>query len=107
LGFCFESETVKIISEGLDFLEQAGYLFKSITIDGRKSVIQLLNLRYPGVPIQLCQFHQAQIIRHYTTNNPKTGCGRDLKTLMNHLTEVDLVLFASMLAELQDLFLTF
>jgi len=51
-----ESETVKIISEGLDFLEQTGYLFKSITIDGRKGVIQLLNLQYPGVPIQLCHF---------------------------------------------------
>lgn len=102
-----ESETVKVISEGLTFLEHAGYCFKSITIDGRKGVIQLLNTRYPGIPIQLCQFHQAQIIRRYTTNNPKTNCGRDLKALMSCLTEVNYKLFASMLAVLQDQYADF
>lgn len=102
-----ESETIKVISEGLTFLEHAGYCFKSITIDGRKGVIQLLNAQYPGVPIQLCQFHQAQIIRRYTTNNPKTDCGRDLKALMSYLTGVDYKLFASMLVALQNQYADF
>jgi len=76
------SESVAEIDAALTILEQHGYQFASVTLDGRRGVIQLFQKRYPQLPIQLCQFHQAQIIRRYTTNNPKTECGRYLKLLM-------------------------
>ena len=65
---------------------EQGYCFKGFVIDGRKGVINLLKSRYPNIPVQLCHFHQAQIIRRYTTNRPKTACGKDLKYLMSFLT---------------------
>lgn len=97
-----ESETVEVIADSLNVLDQAGYRFKSITIDGRKGVIHLLEARYPGLPIQLCQFHQAQIVRRYTTNIPKTECGQALKTLMNFLTKTGYNTFESMLLSLYE-----
>jgi hypothetical protein len=71
------SESLKEIALGLDSLEVLGYRFKSFTIDGRKGVIQLLNARYSS-PIQLCHFHQIQIVRRYTTI-------RSLKTNLPYL----------------------
>jgi len=54
------------------------------------------------MPIQMCQFHQAQIIRRYTTNNPKTECGIELKAIMNCLTEVDQEVFCSLLETVHE-----
>ncbi len=97
------SETIKNIAECFDYLDQQSFEFKSFTIDGRKGVIQLLKTRYPDVPIQLCQFHQAQIIRRYTTNNPKLPCAIELKALMRFLTEVDEHVFKSLFETLYEL----
>jgi hypothetical protein len=101
------SETLAEISAGLNELDQQGYHFKSVTLDGRRGVIKLFEQRYPALPIQLCQFHQAQIIRRYTTNNPKTDCGRALKILMQCLTAVDYFIFQTRLEALHEEHLTF
>ena len=83
------SETIHTIGECLEELKTKGFQFKSFTIDGRRGVIQLLESIFPGIPIQLCHFHQAQIIRRYTTCQPKTSCGKELKKLMSQLTLLD------------------
>ncbi len=90
------SETLAEVVAGLDRLDQHGYQFQSITLDGRKGVIQLFETRYPGIPVQLCQFHQTQIIRRYTTHKPKTECARALKALMRHLTQTEEAVFTSL-----------
>ena len=64
----------------LDLTCVAGY--RSFTVDGRAGVIAILKKKYPGVPIQMCIFHQVQIVLRYTTRNPKTQCGIDLKNLI-------------------------
>lgn len=102
------SESVAEIEAGLSILEQHGYRFASVTLDGRRGIIRLFQSRYPGLPIQLCQFHQAQIIRRYTTNNPKTECGQHLKALMQLLTQTTPEVFTSLyntFCELYDGFL--
>lgn len=81
-----KSETMAEVTAGLDKLDALGYQFKSVTVDGRKGMILLFKHRYPVLPIQMCQFHQAQIIRRYTTNNPKTECSKALKAIMTCLT---------------------
>lgn len=101
------SETLAELSAGLDVLDQRGYRWKSITVDGRRGTIKLCEARYPGIPIQLCQFHQKQIIRRYTTNRPKTACGRDLKKLMAQLTEIDSKLFSEKLKALEESYSNF
>ncbi len=35
--------------------------------------------------MQMCQFHQKQIIRRYITNNPKTKAGQMLKEIVKML----------------------
>lgn len=93
---------MRVISAGLDQLDQHGYCFKGFVIDGRKGVIRLLQALYPGIPIQLCHFHQAQIVRRYTTNRPKTLCGQDLKNLMRFLTRLDEKEFVTNFVDLQN-----
>jgi hypothetical protein len=102
-----ESETLRDIAAGLDALEKQGYQFKSFTIDGRKGVIQLLNARYPDIPIQLCHFHQAQIIRRYTTNKPKTKCGQALLSLIKQLTLTTQTDFAVQFFQLRETYADF
>ena len=91
-----KSETIKEVANGLDELEKVGYRFKSVTLDGRKGMIKLFRARYPDIPIQLCQFHQAQIIRRYLTLNPKTDCGKHLKLIMRGLTNTRPNIFQSL-----------
>ena len=97
----------KVINDSLDFLESRNYRFKGFVIDGRKGVIKLLKRRYPNIPVQLCHFHQAQIIRRYTTNSPKTECGRELKNLMSFLTIYTEEEFSKRFSELQDRYYEF
>lgn len=95
------NETIAIIEDSLSVLDNAGYRFKSFTIDGRRGVIKLLQRRYPNIPIQLCLFHQAQIIRRYTTNHPKTICGQELNQLMHYITKYNHEEFESAFFALQ------
>ena len=58
-------------------LEELGYTIKAIVLDGRPGVRQL----FSDVPIQMCHFHQKQIITRYLTNNPKLEAGIELKKI--------------------------
>lgn len=97
-----ESETIAELAAGLTELEQHGYRLQSVTIDGRRGVIQLFSQRYPGLPIQLCQFHQIQTIRRYITNKPKSDCGKALKKLTYRLTNTTQEVFASLLQSWEE-----
>lgn len=97
-----ESETLKEMTLGLDAVDTMGWRFKSVTLDGRKGVIKLFAARYLGIPIQLCQFHQAQTIRRYLTNKPKTICGQRLKNVMACLTQTTQDVFQSLVETLQE-----
>ena len=33
---------------------------------------------FPGIPAQLCQFHQVKTVSRYLTCNPKTAAGKAL-----------------------------
>lgn len=80
-----KTESVKHLREALYELVQAGYRFKSVTIDGRKGFYENIRKILGGVPIQMCIFHQKAIVRRYTGNKPKLQPARDLKDLMNKL----------------------
>ena len=80
------TETVEHIAKCLKKAEVLGYRYKSFTIDGRKGVVQMLQERYPGVPIQYCQFHQKKTVRAYLTREPKTECGKALRAFLRPLT---------------------
>lgn len=60
-----------------------GYTIQAIVLDGRPGVRQL----FSDIPVQMCHFHQKQIITRYLTNNPKLEAGIELKKLVTVLCE--------------------
>jgi transposase-like protein len=97
-----ESETVEWLCKGMDVLEDLGYTFKSITLDGRAGFVKYLKMRYPNTPLQYCQFHQKQTIRRYITNYPQTLCGVELKELMKDFLKYDYESFNAAYAALKQ-----
>lgn len=73
-----QTESVDSYRQGRNHLEERGYTFKAIVLDGRPGVRQL----FSDIPIQMCHFHQRQIITRYLTNNPKLAAGIELKKIM-------------------------
>jgi len=101
------SETLAVVEAGLRRLLEQGWHFSSITIDGRKGVISLITRLLPGVPLQLCLFHQKAIIRRYLTSKPKTRCGQELRELTMFLGDVPGHIFRECLADIKARFADF
>jgi len=76
-----ETESVSEYEKLLNNLQNAGVQFSSFTIDGRTGVLRFLLRKYQGIPVQLCQFHQVQIMTRYLTKRPKTDAGKTLRAL--------------------------
>lgn len=80
-----QTESVDAYRQGRIDLENRGYTFKAIVLDGRPGVRQV----FSDVPIQMCHFHQKQIITRYLTNNPKLEAGIELKRIMTTLCQTN------------------
>lgn len=63
-----------------------GFSFSAIVSDGRFVALQWL---FPGIPIQMCHFHQEQIVIRYLTLNPKLEAGIELLGLIRTLPRTD------------------
>lgn len=98
-----ESRTaVSTALDTLDVITEKHYA--SFTIDGKPGMLQLLQERYPQVPVQLCLFHQKQIVTRYITNNPKSSSGKALKHLMMTLSHVTQEQFQRQLLVFEELY---
>lgn len=96
-----ENERLADIEAGLLHLKERGWQFSSVTLDGRKGAISLLEKHFPGVPVQLCLFHQKAIVRRYLTGRPKTPCGKELQALVASLGGTPEDIFMCALDELR------
>ena len=72
--------------------------------ESRRAILQmllrtLLQKRFPGIPIQKCQFHQLQTITQKLTRNPKLLAGKELRTLALTLTKTTRQKFTAALDE--------
>jgi transposase-like protein len=98
--FC-ESERLSEYSKALSFVDTK-YKVKSITIDGKRGLRQMIEKRYGyTVPVQYCHFHQVATITRYTTRTPKTDCGKDLRSLILKLKDSSLNDFGQAFEELK------
>ena len=79
------SESVEIYRQGRITLEKQGYTLRAIVLDGRPGVRQI----FSDIPVQMCHFHQKQIITRYLTNNPKLPASRELKIVVRTLCETN------------------
>ena len=66
-------------------IENQGFKIKAIVLDGRPGVRNL----FSDVPVQMCHFHQKQIIRRHLTSNPQLPAGIELKVITDTLTITD------------------
>jgi len=84
-----ETEKAEYYAELLDMLTAAGAKFSGFVIDGRRGILQMLLRKFPGILVQLCQFHQAAIIKRYLSSRPKLTAGRELRQVALGLKRTD------------------
>lgn len=58
-------------------LENKGLVLNSIVLDGKRGIREV----FSDIPVQMCQFHQAAILKRYLTTKPKTVAGKELRII--------------------------
>lgn len=75
LGWAWiESETKESYAALKANLESRGFHLKAVVLDGRTGIPRV----FEGIPVQICQFHQLQIVRRKLTLRPETKAGQTL-----------------------------
>jgi len=85
LKYYVKHETNALYIQGIEELKTRGFDIKAIVCDGRKGLIQ----SFPGIPVQLCQFHQSAIVRRYLTKKPKLQAARELMEVLDLMKQTD------------------
>ena len=80
-----KTETNQLYLQGIENLQQRGFTIQAIVCDGRRGLFQL----FPGIPMQMCNFHQVAIIRRYLTKKPKMQASKELWELTLMLVHTD------------------
>ncbi len=89
-----ERETLDEYRCARDTLEGLGFIIKAIVADGKPGLKPL----YKKLPVQMCHFHQKQIITRYLTTRPKLEAGIELRKLTHGLCDADEKTFTRELA---------
>ena len=78
-------ETLHVYQSGKQHLEKNGFHIHGVVIDGKRGVRQL----FEPIPVQMCHFHQKQIIKRYITDRPRLEASKELKLIVATLTKTD------------------
>lgn len=92
-----KNETNKLYLSAIKEIVRRGIKVQAIICDGRKGLFQL----FGDIPVQMCQFHQVQIINRYLTRKPKTQAAIELRALSLTLVKSDKASFITALAHWQ------
>jgi hypothetical protein len=76
-------ETNALYLAGISEISRRGIDIQAIVCDGRQGLFGL----FGDIPMQMCQFHQIQIVQRYLTRKPKTQAAIELKKLTLKLTK--------------------
>ena len=90
-----EYETIAHYQEGIRELKDKGFEILGITTDGKRGIFKA----FGGIPMQMCHFHQKQIVRRYISNKPKLEAGIELKQIVTRLAITDKESFEGWLNE--------
>lgn len=69
------TETATVYQEARQILEELGYTFEAMILDGRKGIREV----FADIPVQICHFHQLAAIKRYLTSRPKLEAGIELR----------------------------
>jgi len=75
------SEKSDLYKQGKEHLEKNGFTITAVILDGKRGVRQV----FKGIPVQMCHFHQKQIILRYLTSRPKLEASIKLREIVNTL----------------------
>ncbi|MFT5036560.1 MAG: hypothetical protein ACI9VM_000122 [Candidatus Azotimanducaceae bacterium] len=70
---------------GRKILEERGWTFTAAVIDGRRGLATV----FKDIPVQMCHFHQLQIVTKYLTRRPQSEAGKELRSLALTLTRTN------------------
>jgi hypothetical protein len=76
-------ETNALYLSGISEITRRGITVQGIVCDGRQGLFGL----FDDIPIQMCQFHQIQIVLRYLTRKPKAQAAIELKKVTLQLTK--------------------
>lgn len=82
-----QSERVEDYRIGIEGLLSIGFEITGIVVDGKPGVLQALERM--GFPVQMCHFHQIQIVSRYTTRSPRLPAAKELLHLVRLLPKTD------------------
>ena len=77
-------ETLADYKEGVDWLLSNGFTIQGIVCDGLRGMFQLFN----NHKVQMCQYHQINIVKRYLTQNPELLASAELLELTKLLTKI-------------------
>jgi hypothetical protein len=92
------TENKAVYEEARRYLEAAGFSIQAVVLDAKHGIREV----FSDLVIQICQYHQQQIIRRYLTARPMTEAGQELKLLADSLTKIDERLFTELLKNWHD-----
>jgi len=72
---------------GINELISKGFEITGIVVDGKPGVIE--SLEKMGFKVQMCQFHQVQIVTRYITKRPRLEASKELRSIILLLTKTD------------------
>lgn len=79
------TEATSDYQEGFRELEEKGFIITAVVGDGRIMIPWL----FPKVKMQMCHFHQEQIVVRYLTLNPELPASQELLSLIQTLSTND------------------
>ncbi len=85
LKYYVKNETNRLYQQGIQELQSKGYIITAIVCDGRRGLLG----SFGSIPVQMCQFHQAAIIRRYITKRPRLQASIELNQLVRLMTKTD------------------
>lgn len=85
LKYYVKYEKNDLYKKGIAELKDMGFGILAIVCDGRKGLLT----SFKGIPVQMCQFHQAAIVRRYITKNPRMPAAIELKEIVELMTRTD------------------
>jgi hypothetical protein len=78
------TENKAIYQEARSYLEEAGFHIQAVVVDAKHGSKEV----FSDLAVQICQYHQQQILQVYLTAKPKTEAGRELKALGDSISRL-------------------
>jgi hypothetical protein len=83
------SETKEVYAGLRTFVESKGFTLIGVVLDGRTGIPRV----FDDIPVQICQFHQLQIVRRKLTLHPETEAGQELLSIVFSIAKSDEKIF--------------